>query len=142
MTFACKHYAVIGSGIIKSIFYGVAAAFYDHIVTTRASHALFYHGDYLHGVLGAGVVTCDNAKVCHLACYFAHNGALGAIAVTTAAKDYDNSAFGKAAHCREYVFNAVGSVGIVYENCVVSESGHNLCPALYTACTFEGASNL
>ncbi|MPM36146.1 hypothetical protein SDC9_82741 [bioreactor metagenome] len=85
------------------------------------------------GPLGSGIVGGDDHPVGQRAGNRAHNGALGAVPVASAAEQADEPPLGKAPHRCQDVFQRVRGVGIVNEHRIGRGHRDNLHPALHAA---------
>ena len=100
VTLTCQHDHIVGQCIVHGVVNGLDAVGLHHILRAFR-HACEDLADDEHGVLRAGIVGGDNGEVGQPCGDFAHDGALGAVAVTAAAEHTDELALRMGIACLE-----------------------------------------
>ena len=127
---SCQEHHISRACFINRHRDGFAAVRLDHVFAAGLLHADDDVADDLERIFLARIVAGENREIAEAAGKFAHDGALGAVARTAAAKERDDSALGiKLAGSADQVFKRVVGVRIIHHD----QKGLSLIHALEAA---------
>ena len=91
----------------------------------------------LFRIFGTRIIGCYYTIITQFCCHFTHQRTFCTITVTAASKDCNHTAFCKRLRCRNYIFQAIRCVRIVYNYAVVICTAYSLKTACNAAYLFQ-----